>query len=210
LLNNTIGSSNTAVGNTALLNNTTGLENTAVGRNALVNIITGSDNIAVGFNAGINITTGSNNIDIGNAGVAGDNGVIRIGTLGTHTTAFMAGIDPNITGSPAVVTIDTITGQLGIIPSALKFKENIQDINEESSPILDLRPVTFNYKTDPTHTKHFGLIAEEVNEILPILVIKNGASEILGVKYHELATLLLNELIKTNARLAVLEEQISY
>ncbi len=35
-------------------------------------------------------------------------------------------------------------------------------MNEESTPILDLRPVTFNYKADASHTKQFGLIAEEV------------------------------------------------
>jgi hypothetical protein len=36
--------------------------------------------------------TGSNNIDLGNRGVAGEVNTIRIGTNGTHTSTFMAGI----------------------------------------------------------------------------------------------------------------------
>jgi hypothetical protein len=52
--------------------------------NALLNNKTGSSNIAVGSQAGSNLTTGSNNIHIGNLGVAGESGKIRIGKQGTQ------------------------------------------------------------------------------------------------------------------------------
>jgi len=91
LQNNTTGSSNTATGEEALLFNLTGDYNTANGFEALANNTSGSNNIAMGYEAGSNITTGSYNIDIGNAGVAGDGNIIRIGTPGTHTNAFIAG-----------------------------------------------------------------------------------------------------------------------
>ena len=211
LLFNTTGDQNTATGVTALQANVSGNRNVAVGHAALNKIMTGSLNIAVGPSAGTNLTLAdSNNIDIGNGGVAGDSGVIRIGTLGTQTTAFMAGINPNVSGSPVTVTVDTITGQLGIVPSSIRFKENVQDMNDKSSPILNLRPVTFTYKKDLTHREQIGLIAEEVNEILPALVVRDGHGLIETVKYHELAVLLLNELIKINARLTLLEEQVCY
>jgi hypothetical protein len=42
----------------------------------------------MGTLAGYNLTTGSNNIDIGNQGLAGESGVIRIGTAGTHTNTL--------------------------------------------------------------------------------------------------------------------------
>src|SRR5438128_1523465 len=92
LFSNTTGNWNTAVGREALLNNTTGSNNTATGESALFENTTGSGNIALGFSAGSNLTTGSNNIDIGNAGVAGESGTIRIGTGGTQTATFIAGI----------------------------------------------------------------------------------------------------------------------
>ncbi len=77
-------------------------------------------------------------------------------------------------------------------------------MNEESSPILDLRPVSFTYKSDAEHTKQFGLIAEEVNKVMPALVSRGADGQIETVKYHELATLLLNELIKQHA---IIEKQ---
>src|SRR5262245_61162453 len=89
---NTTGNYNTANGAQALLHNTTGSLNTAAGVNALVFNTTGSNNIGVGVNAGINLTTGSNNIDIGSAGAAAEASTIRIGTQGTQTAAFIAGI----------------------------------------------------------------------------------------------------------------------
>lgn len=91
LFYNTTGDNNTASGRLALYNNTTGGQNTAYGLFALENNTSGNSNIALGANAGINLTVGSNNIDIGNQGVAGESGIIRIGTDGTHTDTFLAG-----------------------------------------------------------------------------------------------------------------------
>ena len=86
------GSGNTALGESALGNITSAGNNTAVGTNALINDSSGNLNIALGFGAGQNLTTGSNNIDIGNDGVAGEFDTIRIGTQGTQTATFIAGI----------------------------------------------------------------------------------------------------------------------
>ena len=52
----------------------------------------GNNNIAVGYQAGYNINDGNNNIDVGSDGRYGDNGVIRIGTTGTNTETFIAGV----------------------------------------------------------------------------------------------------------------------
>jgi hypothetical protein len=88
---NTTGGFNTASGEAALFRNTTGDNNTASGEGALSANTTGSNNIALGYIAGLNLTTGNNNIDIGNVGVAGESSIIRIGTPGTHTAAYLAG-----------------------------------------------------------------------------------------------------------------------
>ena len=98
LYNNTAGDNNTASGRLALYDNTTGSQNTAYGLFALENTTSGNNNIALGANAGINLTVGDNNIDIGNTGVAGESGIIRIGTDGTHTDTFLAG-SVTLTGS---------------------------------------------------------------------------------------------------------------
>ena len=81
-------------------------------------------------------------------------------------------------------------------------------MNDESSSILDLRPVTFVYNGDVAAKKQYGLIAEEVNEIFPDLVSKNKDGDIETVMYHVLPSLLLNEIKKLVARIAALEAKL--
>jgi hypothetical protein len=40
-------------------------------------------------------------------------------------------------------------------------------MEKASESIMALRPVTFHYKTDKTNTTQFGLIAEEVAQVIP-------------------------------------------
>jgi microcystin-dependent protein len=113
LYNNTTGGSNSAVGKSSLYSNLTGSGNTALGSSSLY-ATTGSYNIGMGYNAGSSLTTGSYNIDIGNVGVAGEGGTIRIGDPVRQTKAFMAGIT-GVTpagANPLMVVIDA-NGQLG-------------------------------------------------------------------------------------------------
>ena len=112
LASNTSGLGNTANGNSALLYNQSGGFNTGMGINALF-YNTGSNNVALGASAGYNLTSGSNNVAIANSGVAGEGGTIRIGTQGTQTRAFVAGISGvSISGGQTVVV--NSNGQLGI------------------------------------------------------------------------------------------------
>jgi hypothetical protein len=112
LANNTGGSGNTAYGFNSLFNNTNGSYNTAIGTVALRSNFSGSNNIALGNQSGLNITTGSANIDIGNPGAINDNNVIRIGTQGTETNTFVAGIY-NVPISGGLPVVVNSSGQLG-------------------------------------------------------------------------------------------------
>jgi hypothetical protein len=53
--------------------------------------------------------------------------------------------------------------------------------------------VTFKLKSDATGTRQYGLIAEEVAKVYPELVIRDAQGRIDGVRYDELAPMLLNE-----------------
>ena len=64
-------------------------------------------------------------------------------------------------------------------------------LNLFSENIFKLRPVTFNYKIDTTKTPTWGLIAEEVEEIFPHLVIYEEDGQLLSVKYQELPVMIL-------------------
>ena len=104
----------------------------------------------------------------------GDSGVIRIGTSSTHTSFFAAGINGVTSPSGVEVFIGT-GGQLGTVQSSRRFKEDIQDMNDASSGLLRLRPVTYRYQQpypDGSKPIDYGLIAEEVAEVYPDLVVK--------------------------------------
>jgi hypothetical protein len=148
--------------------------------------------LAIGFQAGINLTGGNNNIYIGSvSGASVESQTIRIGQAQRQT--FIAGIG-NASVSGATVEIDTTTGQLGILTSSARYKQDIAPMGARSEKVLDLRPVTFAYKDDVKGTTHYGLIAEEVAAVYPDLVTHTATGEVQTVKYQELIPMLLNEL----------------
>jgi Chaperone of endosialidase len=206
LSSNTGGIHNTATGSGALLNNVLGSENTASGAGALGNT-TGDSNIGIGSFAGIFLTTGSNNICIGNAGVAAESDVIRIGEDQTKT--FVAGVHGVTTGGVAVPVMIDASGQLGTVSSSVRFKEEVRDMGEATERLLKLRPVTFRYKAQPEGRTEFGLIAEEVEKVMPELVVCSPSGEAETVLYHEIPSMLLNELQKQQRDIQELKSELA-
>jgi hypothetical protein len=217
LSKNNSGMNNTGVGAAALNNNVIGSNNTAVGVNALFNAVS-SGNIALGFNAGSNIVGGTGNIDIGNTAPGSESNTIRIGTAGTQTAAFVAGISGATSASGTAVFVNT-GGQLGTATSSLRFKEDVEDMGEVSGGLMRLRPVTFRYKPgqdDGSRLRQYGLIAEEVAQVDPGLVQLGADGQPLTVRYHFVNAMLLNEVQKQHrtiadqrAKLAELEARLA-
>ncbi|MGO9604636.1 MAG: tail fiber domain-containing protein [Candidatus Binataceae bacterium] len=213
---NTTGNDNTATGPDALFANTTGGSNTATGFGALKGNTTGDGNIAVGDSAGQNLTTGDNNIDIGNGGVAAESDTIRIGTQGTQTAAYIAGISTTAKIKKGCEVVVETSGLLGCVKSSARYKRDIRDMGNASDKLMKLRPVTFRYKTDPTGTQQYGLIAEEVEQVYPELVIDDAQGKADTVAYQMLPAMLLNEVQKEarenkrkDARIAALQNQVA-
>jgi trimeric autotransporter adhesin len=175
LVNNTKDSSNTATGFLALFQNTSGASNTAVGAGALVGNTVGVDNTALGAAAGSAVTDASNVICIG-FGVASAN---------VSNSCFIGNIFGQPVGGEGVSVLVDSSGKLGTQPSSRRFKKDIQPMDKASEVILALKPVTFHYKSDNRDTPQFGLIAEEVAETDPDLVVRDHASEIYTVRYDQ-------------------------
>lgn len=205
---NETGYKNVALGDLALRNGTTANRNTAVGTGALQNLGTGSFNIGIGIEAGIEVLGGNDNIFIDNRGVSGDNGTIRIGNS-VQVRTFLAGVRGTPTGvNDAIAVLVDSAGQLGTASSSRRYKEDVHDMESVSERLFALRPVTFRYKQefrDGEKPLQFGLIAEEVAEVFPELVVYDGAGRPETVKYRLLSTLLLNELQKQHAALGELD-----
>lgn len=217
LVGNTTGTSNTGLGRTALTANTTGNFNHAIGRSVMFSLDGGSYNIAIGHLsdpdppywdcAGCGLTSGSHNILLANTGTDVDNGTIRIGNSTDHSSTFIAGIhNVGITAAHAVY-VDA-NGQLGMTASSSRFKKNIQDMGSLSQALLDLRPVRFERREDENGRTQFGLIAEEVDEVLPELVVYDEEGLPRAVKYHLLSPMLLNEVKRQEKELAAQREAL--
>ncbi len=206
LHDNINGSHNTAIGYEAL-NNSTANDNTATGYLALSNA-TGSNNIALGSNAGLKLTAGSNNIDIGNQGVAGESGKIRIGTKPTHNGTFIAGIS-GVAVTGAQVVVNTM-GKLGVATSSARFKQAIKPMDKASEAILQLEPVTFRYKEeiDPDGIPQYGLIAEQVEKVDPKLVGRDENGKVNTVRYEAVNAMLLNEFLKEHRQVEELNAMV--
>jgi hypothetical protein len=210
LPNNTTGARNTGDGQDALFNNTTGNDNAATGHFALFSNTTGNNNVALGNFAGQNLTTGDNNIDIGNQGIAGEANTIRIGTMGTQTAIYVAGIMGKTVPMSTPVFVNS-KGQLGTTTSSARFKEAIKPMDNASEAILALKPVTFRYKKelDPMGVPQFGLVAEQVEKVNPDLVVRDQDGKVYSVRYEAVNAMLLNEFLKEHRKMEELKSIVA-
>jgi hypothetical protein len=206
---NTTGFFNTAVGISTLVRNTAGSLNTAIGQGALY-WAEGSYNISLGAFSGNNLMTGGNNMYLGTGGGdANESNTLRIGG-DAHYRAFIAAVRGVTTGVPdAIPVMIDSAGQLGTVSSSARFKEDIADMADASGGLLKLRPVTFRYKGQAGGARQFGMVAEEVEEVLPELVVHGPSGEAETVLYHEMPAMLVNELQKQQKRIEFQEDEIA-
>lgn len=196
------GGANVATGHEALAANLGGSYNTASGALALLNS-SGSGNTAIGAFAGHNLTAGAYNVYLdAEAGSATESSTMRLGTGVSSITppvtrTFAGGIRGVTTGvNDAVAVVIDSNGQLGTMSSSARAKTRIETLGSASRRIHDLRPVRFVYRrpfADGSTPVQYGLIAEEVADVLPELVARGADGQIETVKYHVLPTLLLSE-----------------
>jgi hypothetical protein len=101
--------------------------------------------------------------------------------------------------------VGTTTTTTLVETSALRYKQNIQNL-ESVDGLYKLRPVTFDWKS--TLKSDIGFIAEEVNEILPVLAEINEDGQAEGVKYSKLTAILTKALQIHDQRLKDQQKQI--
>src|SRR5205814_2927372 len=87
--------------------------------------------------------------------------------------------------------------------------DEIKPMENSSEAILELKPVTFHYKSDTRNTPQFGLIAEEVAKVDPNLVVRDEKGEIYTVRYEAVNAMLLNEFLKEHRDVAEQQSTIA-
>ncbi len=152
--------------------------------------------VAFGRVAGLNVATADRVICIGLVAGADVSDTCFIGNIRGTTTQNNDAIP---------VVIDT-AGQLGTVSSSRRFKKQIRLMDKASEAILALKPVTFSYKSDSTNRLEFGLIAEDVAQVNPDLVVRDEKGEIYTVRYDAVNAMLLNEFLKEHGKVEQLTE----
>ncbi len=96
-------------------------------------------------------------------------------------------------------------GQLGTVSSSRRYKTDIKTMDKASESILAPKPVSFRYKVHKDTTPQFGLIAEEVAQVNPDLVIYDAERKPFTVRYDAVNAMLLNEFLKEHHTVQQLE-----
>ncbi|TXD82096.1 hypothetical protein ESY86_15620 [Subsaximicrobium wynnwilliamsii] len=89
---------------------------------------------------------------------------------------------------------DVYVGRAVVHSSDRRLKQDIENLNYGLNEILQLRPVSYHWKSNPDATnKSLGLIAQDVQPILKELITANtnNGNDTLGVNYTELIPILI-------------------
>ena len=106
----------------------------------------------------------------------------------------------------------TPTGQLGVVSSSIRYKEDVHSMGASSDRLLKLRPVTFRYKQADENghkPEQYGLIAEDVANVMPELVVYNEKGQPETVAYQALLPMLINELQKADRNIERMQAEIN-
>lgn len=115
--------------------------------------------------------------------IAAATGITSSGTI------TFSGIGTN-NGSAALCIsagVVTIASSSCTVPSALRFKHNIEDLSGNLEKVIALRPVSYVSNID--NVLNIGFIAEEVATVENRLVSYNTTGEVMGLNYAQFAPL---------------------
>jgi len=214
---------NTIIGSSSMRNNTYGCTNSTLGYLSLYHNTTGSSNVAVGGKAGYNNQTGSGNVFIGtDAGydemgsdklyIANDPGTPLI--YGDFSSGRV-GINLNHTNPGYNLTVlgTTWCTSGAWIASDSRWKENVETITDPVDKVMRLRGVNFDWKrvefTDMEFPegRQMGLIAQEVEEIIPELV-HTANDGYKSVSYQKLTAVLVETVKAQQEQISTLQSRI--
>ncbi len=208
------GSSNVSGFNNAFFgtqsgNKVTGSNNSFLG-SAAGNIATSAfNNVLIGFNTGSTQTTEDNNTLVGfdadiNVGVSFST-ALGSGAKATLSHTIVLGtsaetvVIPNLGAAGATQLCRNAQNQIATCSSSARYKTNIASFNSGLNIVKRLQPVAFNWRAD--NRADFGLVAEDVAKIEPLLATYNEAGEVEGVKYDRVGVVLLNAVKEQQAQI---------
>ena len=136
------------------------------------------------------------------------------GTTMYASTSIRAGSTITLNASTGGFSGSTIyitaTGYGGdwVATSDIRIKENIKPIDNALDKILNSRGVYFNFINDKNKEQKIGVIAQELEQIIPQLVLNKNTDDLRSVSYGSLSAILIEAIKEQNNKIKDLEKEI--
>jgi len=139
--------------------------------------------------------------------ITNSQGIMKIATESS-------GIAVTIGHTTSVVTIgDNLTVTDTITESSMReMKDNIEPIENILPAVMQMQGVTFDWKKDKDNDKrsnHYGLIAEDVDKILPNLVSYDPDGNPAGIQYSKMTAVLLEAIKEQQVQIDELKAKLN-
>lgn len=136
---------------------------------------------------------------------------------GCSMKIILGAADPRISGSRGCIVFydnghQDIQVRNVYNMSDARAKTNITNLNNSTQTILQLKPKTYSFISEPqtfkSTSKEIGFLAQEVESVLPEAVMTDDEGNKL-INYTAIIPILTGSIHELNARIAVLEREIS-
>jgi len=133
-------------------------------------------------------------------------GIGAVGDIQYHSNTYHDFYISNTKMASFTSSVATFTGNV-VSNSDEKLKENIITIENALEKTLQLRGVYYNKKQDELKTKKLGVIAQEVQKIIPEVVLENSEGT-LSVDYGNIVGLLIEAIKEQQVQIEELKTKI--
>ena len=160
------------------------------------------------YATGITWSAGGSYADLAQAGIYSQ------GSGAYGTKMYFATTDSYAAGAKTRMMIDhlgavTMYGSLSVVSltetSSIRYKENVNPITNSLNLINQLVGVTYDRKS--TKKKEAGLIAEEVDKVIPDIVSRNDDGEPEGIQYTKLTAYLIEAVKELSKEIELLKNK---
>ena len=115
--------------------------------------------------------------------------ILNLGIGTTNANALLPGVDDLHDLGSSGARWDDIYATNGVIQTSdERLKNNIENMQYGLDELLQMRPVTFNWISEPNGDTKLGLIAQEVQNVIPEVVIDESY---MGIRYADLVPVLI-------------------
>ena len=190
--------------------NTTGTASNVTGIVAIANGGTGASTAAAArANLGLGSAAILNTTSTGASGVVvvASNGVVEAGryidfnAIGGDAVDYTVRLDGGAAGSTTLTLTGNFVASGDITAfSDKRLKSNVQKIESPLSKVLAISGYSYNRRDIPTNTRSMGVLAQDVQKVIPEAVVPQG-SGLLSVSYNGLVALLIEAVKELNAKL---------